>query len=68
MSRPRKPPQRPARLTLRELATHSGVSRATVSLVLRNSPLVAEKTRLRVRATMAALGYVYNRGAAIAAR
>ena len=64
MSRPRKPPQRPARLTLRELAAHSGVSRATVSLVLRNSPLVAEKTRLRVRETMAALGYVYNRGAA----
>jgi len=64
MSPPRKPRQRPARLTLRELAAHSGVSRATVSLVLRNSPLVAEKTRLRVRETMAALGYVYNRGAA----
>ncbi|SED21924.1 transcriptional regulator, LacI family [Rhizobiales bacterium GAS188] len=65
MSRPRKPPpQRPARLTLRDLATHAGVSRATVSLVLRKSPLVAEKTRLRVRESMAALGYVYNRGAA----
>ncbi|MFI5012828.1 MAG: LacI family DNA-binding transcriptional regulator [Hyphomicrobiales bacterium] len=64
MSRPRKPPQRPARLTLRDLATHAGVSRATVSLVLRKSPLVAEKTRERVRASMAALGYVYNRGAA----
>jgi LacI family transcriptional regulator len=64
MSPPRKPRQRPARLTLRELAAHSDVSRATVSLVVRNSPLVAEKTRLRVRETMAALGYVYNRGAA----
>jgi len=49
---------------LRDLATHAGVSRATVSLVLRKSPLVAEKTRERVRASMAALGYVYNRGAA----
>jgi LacI family transcriptional regulator len=65
VSRPRKPPpRRPARLTLRDLAAHAGVSRATVSLVLRQSPLVAEKTRLRVRESMAALGYVYNRGAA----
>jgi LacI family transcriptional regulator len=64
MSRPRKPPQRPVRLTLRDLATHAGVSRATVSLVLRKSPLVAEKTRERVSESMAALGYVYNRGAA----
>jgi LacI family transcriptional regulator len=64
MSRKRKPPQRPARLTLRDLALHAEVSRATVSLVLRKSPLVAEKTREKVRASMAALGYVYNRGAA----
>jgi LacI family transcriptional regulator len=65
MSRHRTPaPHRPARLTLRDLATHAGVSRATVSLVLRKSPLVAEKTRLRVRESMATLGYVYNRGAA----
>ena len=64
MRAPRKPPQRPTRLTLRDLATHADVSRATVSLVLRNSPLVAEKTRLKVRESMAALGYVYNRGAA----
>jgi LacI family transcriptional regulator len=55
---------RPARLTLRDLATHAGVSRATVSLVLRKSPLVAPKTSERVRQSMAALGYVYNRGAA----
>lgn len=64
MSRKRTPPQRPARLTLRDLASHAGVSRATVSLVLRKSPLVAEKTREKVRSSMAALGYVYNRGAA----
>jgi LacI family transcriptional regulator, galactose operon repressor len=64
MSRKRNPAERPARLTLRDLAAHAGVSRATVSLVLRQSPLVAEKTREKVQASMAALGYVYNRGAA----
>jgi len=64
MSRKRTPPQCPARLTLRDLASHSGVSRATVSLVLRKSPLVAQKTREKVSASVAALGYVYNRGAA----
>ncbi|MBV8768981.1 MAG: LacI family DNA-binding transcriptional regulator [Hyphomicrobiales bacterium] len=64
MSRERKPPQVIARPTLRELAVHAGVSRATASLVLRKSPLVAERTRLRVRESMAALGYVYNRSAA----
>ena len=60
----RPPRARPARLTLRELAKHAGVSPATVSLVLRKSPLVAEVTRARVRASIDALGYVYNRGAA----
>lgn len=55
---------RRARLTLRDLARHAGVSPATVSLVLRKSPLVAEATRARVLETVRALGYVYNRGAA----
>lgn len=50
--------------TLRDLARHAGVSPATVSLVLRKSPLVAETTRARVQAAIQALGYVYNRGAA----
>jgi len=54
----------PARLTLRDLAEHAKVSPATVSLVLRKSPLVAEATRKRVLETMRELGYVYNRGAA----
>ncbi len=52
------------RLTLRDLATHAGVSPATVSLVLRKSPLVAQSTRERVLASIETLGYVYNRGAA----
>ena len=52
------------RVTLTDVAEHCGVSRATVSLVLNDSPLVAAKTRDRVRQAMADLGYVYNRAAA----
>ncbi len=52
------------RVTLKDIAAHAGVSRATVSLVLRKSPLVKEETRLKVDAAMAELGYVYNRRAA----
>ena len=52
------------RATLHELAEAAGVSRSTVSLVLRGSKLVADSTRTRVQAAMADLGYVYNRGAA----
>ena len=52
------------RLTLRDLAAHADVSPATVSLVLRKSPLVAKATRERVLASIETLGYVYNRGAA----
>ena len=52
------------RVTLMEVAQHCGVSRATVSLVLNDSPLVAAKTRDRVRQAMTELGYVYNRAAA----
>ena len=53
-----------ARITLTEVASHAGVSRSTVSLVLRGSPLVAQETRDRVQASIAELGYIYNRGAA----
>jgi LacI family transcriptional regulator len=53
-----------ARVTLLDVARHCGVSRATVSLVLNDSPLVAAKTRDRVRQAMTELGYVYNRAAA----
>ena len=53
-----------ARVTLIDVARHCGVSRATVSLVLNDSPLVAAKTRDRVHQAMVELGYVYNRAAA----
>jgi LacI family transcriptional regulator len=53
-----------ARVTLIDVARHCGVSRATVSLVLNDSPLVAAATRDRVRQAMTELGYVYNRAAA----
>ena len=52
------------RATVMDIARRAGVSRATVSLVLRNSPLVAQPTRERVQASIDALGYVYDRAAA----
>ena len=51
-------------VTLKHVAEHAGVSRATVSLVLRESPLVAVETRDRVKSSITSVGYVYNRGAA----
>jgi len=52
------------RTTVRDIARHAGVSPATVSLVLRKSPLVAEATRTRIQSSIDALGYVYHRAAA----
>jgi LacI family transcriptional regulator len=52
------------RPTIIDVARQAGVSKSTVSLVLQNSPLVADRTRDEVRQAMAALGYVYNRAAA----
>ncbi|MBV7337290.1 LacI family transcriptional regulator [Chloroflexi bacterium TSY] len=51
-------------VTLRDVAADANVSKSTVSLVLRNSPLVADATRMRVLTSIDKLGYVYNRGAA----
>ncbi|MGY3040186.1 LacI family transcriptional regulator [Rhodanobacter sp. TND4EL1] len=52
------------KITLVDIAAGCGVSRATVSLVLRNSPLVNKNTRARVEAELRKQGYVYNRAAA----
>lgn len=52
------------RATLTDIAELAQVSRSTVSLVLRDSPLVAEKTRAQVLEAIEKLDYVYNRGAA----
>jgi LacI family transcriptional regulator len=53
-----------SRVTLLDIASDAGVSRATVSLVLRNVPSVASSTRKRVLQSIERLGYVYHRGAA----
>lgn len=52
------------RITLNDIARACGVSRATVSLVLRGSPLVHTETRRLVEVEMQRQGYVYNRAAA----
>ncbi|MEE7560767.1 LacI family DNA-binding transcriptional regulator, partial [Xanthomonas sp. Kuri4-2] len=51
-------------VTLSDIAGAIGVSRATVSLVLRGSTLVHADTRQRVEAELDRQGYVYNRAAA----
>ncbi len=52
------------KVTLLDVAEHSGVSKSTVSLVLQNDPRVKPETRQRVEFAISALGYVYNRKAA----
>jgi LacI family transcriptional regulator len=47
-----------------DVAQDACVSWATASLVLRDSPLVADETREKVLALMEKLDYVYNRAAA----
>src|SRR4051794_39344253 len=51
-------------VTIIDIARAAGVSKSTVSLVLRGSPMVKGETRERVTKAMEAHGYVYNRGAA----
>lgn len=62
----RGPARNPAArvVTVSDIAKAIGVSRATVSLVLRESPLVHADTRAKVLAELKRQRYVYNRGAA----
>ncbi len=52
------------KITLSTIAEDLGISTATVSLALRDSPLVAEITREKIKSRASELGYVYNRRAA----
>lgn len=52
------------RPTIIDVAKKAGVSKSTVSLVLRNSPTIRDETRKAVRKAMSEIGYVYNRSAA----
>jgi len=53
-----------AKITLSTIAEELGISTATVSLALRDSPLVAENTREKIKVRAAEIGYIYNRRAA----
>jgi LacI family transcriptional regulator len=61
---PEKTQESSKHVTLVDVAEDADVSRATASLVARESDLVADSTRERVLASMDKLGYVYNRAAA----
>jgi DNA-binding LacI/PurR family transcriptional regulator len=52
------------KIKLSTIADSLGVSTATVSLALRDSPLVASNTRDKIKEQARALGYIYNRRAA----
>ena len=54
---------RHGKATLEEVALAAGVSRATVSRVVNDSPRVSPDIRLRVQAEVERLGYVPNRAA-----
>lgn len=53
-----------ARVTLRDIAERCGLSTASISLVIQDSPRVSAGTKVRVRAAMEDMGYVYDRRAA----
>lgn len=50
-------------ITILDVAAAANVSKSTVSLVLKASPLISVETAERVRAAARKLGYVYNRRA-----
>ncbi|NVK34623.1 MAG: LacI family DNA-binding transcriptional regulator [Rhodobacteraceae bacterium] len=52
------------RITLGHIAEKLGISTATVSLALRDSALIADDTKARVKQTAEEVGYIYNRSAA----
>ena len=52
------------KLMIKDAATHAGVSKPTMSLVIQNRLLVKEDTRKLVRGSMQTLNYVRNRAAA----
>jgi len=52
------------RPTIIDVARTAGLSKSTVSLVLQNSDLVKQETRVQVRQAMLDIGHVYNRNAA----
>ncbi|WP_108651118.1 LacI family DNA-binding transcriptional regulator [Dongshaea marina] len=47
-------------ITLEDVATHAGVSRATVSRVINRDSKVRDKTRLKIERSIAELGYAPN--------
>ncbi|MFP3590002.1 LacI family DNA-binding transcriptional regulator, partial [Paraburkholderia sp. SIMBA_055] len=47
-------------VTVIDIAREAGVSKSTVSLVLRGSPLVHAETRAKVQEAIEELGYVSN--------
>lgn len=52
------------KITLSYIAEQLGLSTATISLALRDSPLVADTTREKIKKAASDMGYIYDRRAA----